>query len=748
MCYNSIIMQEKEMEIISFIEKKEQEELLKSKVRSKQHRNVILKVLEEGKFESKLFDYLVKGYENYNDHKILMKNKDIHFEDFFKDKTESYLKMYENFDDTVQKSIIVSKSTQLKKRIMSKKYDYLCDHETEQLFLEMANLEFTKEELQKFIGVKLAAFNHSMELNGALMNLIKTKKGWSPEKMKAILSDTHSGYKLVKGEDYIIDYDKDNKLVIEFKSFEASSLIGSKMWCISRDQSMFSFYKEDRYTDYKILFDFNKSPADDFSMVAALVDVENNIRAIFSKSDKEFSKEEEYEYHKELLKEVYEEEDLSMGAILNKFCAVRYLKNNPIGNDRFNPYETEHLYQLIDETSDWSRRIMKEDLEKCKDMLFDIDIIDSFPEEGILPIENKETQEIMASSCYDQGDYFKFLDNKGKNSNIIEKMMSFEILKNKAIEMLSTTVKDLLKKKDYSLLMTILNDDDFIKELKDRNDFGCESHDNVLWNLSQNKGFREYYKENNQNIDKLLSILDDQSLKDTGLANAKNLEEIENYSVLLPSVKGYVSNFEHFDYTKMLTIRCLFRRTSELFDLFDFTNEKKDLKKMLLQQLEVTTDSERLYGKKEGMDSFEEINKINKKAVAALGSDYIKKNIEHWEFEGLYRKFVVSQLATNECYTKNKFELLNDMSGSIELKGKIDVYEILRRQLATKHQTFNDNPVSKEGLKIALTHFKNNSDIFDMSELIQEKDNKELNIPEDIKKEFLTLPKKSIKQKI
>ena len=164
------------MELDNFIYEKK----LKKEITNKNDRDILLRIIEieskkeisNEKVEQKekriqgLFEYINKGYKDYKDYKNLVKKENIVFENYFKNKG-SLINNFESFNDNLQKVIIKSKANKLKRRIISKKYNYLCDKETESLFLEMAQMDFTKQELQDFIGKKLSAFHYSEELNGA-----------------------------------------------------------------------------------------------------------------------------------------------------------------------------------------------------------------------------------------------------------------------------------------------------------------------------------------------------------------------------------------------------------------------------------------------------------------------------------------------------------------------------------------------------------------------------------------------------
>ena len=240
----------------------------------------------------------------------------------------------------------------------------------------MADIDFSKQELQLFIGQKISAFTNPLEFNGALMNLIEIKKGWSPEKMINRMDDLE----LVEGVDYTIDHNKNNQLLINMKTFKATNAIGSKMWCISREEPMFARYKRNTLIDYKFYFDFNMCASDDMSMIAILSTMENKISEIYTKGDKEFlkdkkkrfvndqSKKEALIFLKKLMNETYKNDDLSYGHFIKKIGEEDFMDYNPIKNDLFTEKNSDQLIQLLENSTDWSKRITKEDYENNKDL--------------------------------------------------------------------------------------------------------------------------------------------------------------------------------------------------------------------------------------------------------------------------------------------------------------------------------------------------------------------------------------------
>ncbi len=267
------------MNIKEFVIDKKLKDLTTNKI----HRKILKEVIFDSIDNDKHIDYVINSYNDFIRFKNLMKNEKIIIEEFFEDKNKNNTKSFENFNDNVQKTIIKNKAKKLKRSIISNKYKSLCNDKTQLLFLDMAQMDFTHDELQKFIGKKIAAFSDPLELNAALENIIEFKDNWSEEgTLKKIKKNN-----LENGIDYEIEYSDNNQQLIHLKTFKATNALGSKMWCISREERMFDSYKNSSYNDYKILFDYNKEPSEDLSMVAILTDIQNIPNEIYSKSDKE-----------------------------------------------------------------------------------------------------------------------------------------------------------------------------------------------------------------------------------------------------------------------------------------------------------------------------------------------------------------------------------------------------------------------------------------------------------------------------
>lgn len=309
------------MNIIDFIYDKK----LKKDITNKEHRKLLKSVLikEQEKDEHKdkkeledIYNYIMTGYKSAIEYRNLLKVKKIHLEDFMKGK-ENPLKSFELFNDTVQKLIIESKAKKLKHRIISKKHESLCDKETDKIFIEMAQMDFTKKELQDFVGKKISAFTYSEELNGALMNLMEIKFGWSNDAWLKRIKD--SG--LTEGSDYEMVKNENNEMLLNIHSFEASKALGSKMWCITRENYMFEHYQEDLIF-YQFYYDFNKEASDDESMTAVLSRFDGEPDQIYTKADKEILKDYKKEKHtKKIIKNIRESNKGcdNWESILNKY---------------------------------------------------------------------------------------------------------------------------------------------------------------------------------------------------------------------------------------------------------------------------------------------------------------------------------------------------------------------------------------------------------------------------------------------
>ena len=446
------------MEILEFLDTKDVmtniEQKIKEDVNSKQHRNLLKKIIKTNFNDSVFVDYILKGYNDFLENKTLMKNNNIIFENYFKDERRLLIKSFEAFNDDVQKSILKNNANKLKKRILSKKYEYLCDDESEKLFLEMASMEFTREELQNFVGKKISAFHHPIEFNGALMNLIDIKSCWEPHK---IISKLNAHCE--KDKDYSISYQKDNKMVIDIHSFEASKLIGSKMWCITREKAMYKHYKEDQHIDYKFLLDFNKDASDDLSMIAFLTSLDGTIESFYSKDDTELSDNFELKKGYEVTLDSLYKNKYTFTDMISRLQKNTEYEDNLILNKKFNPMDEDHIWVLLQNVNDLKKVVSKSEMEKRPD-LFDVS---EMKQDDFCILRDVNLKEYLERECEYTNELTKFLEKKNYDNATIQMFFEKPELKKLFVDSWEGYSNYLLNARKYDEFLEFLQDEDFIE---------------------------------------------------------------------------------------------------------------------------------------------------------------------------------------------------------------------------------------------------------------------------------------------
>lgn len=547
------------------------DKILKERVQTKQYRiifsNIISKEPEDNKEES--LDYILKGYDDYIANKSLMKNNDIILENYFKN--DHQLSDFEFFNDHVQKTIIDNKAKKLKKRIISNKYSHLCNSNTHKLFREMAQMEFTKQELQDYVGKKISAFHHAEELNGALMNLIDLKSLKDIHSLKIRMNKKD----LEEGVDYHLKT-VGNKAFVNIHTPKAAEALGSRMWCITREKRMYDYYKELQYTDYQFVYDFDKSPAEDESMIALLNDASGVPFEIFTKSDTEIlknTKTDYYEFAKELKEEtkgLVKEEDLKVSNMIRKTLRYKHKINDQkaldLGEEYFNPNDNYHLLAFIEANGFYSV-IEKEDVDNNPDVFGmytideDIDLFKTKAASEFLEMKYEYTddfEEAMKENTFSNEELFYILTNE--NFKNLKQYTSGRILKH------------LLENKNFDIV------DDFFL-----------NHDNSLITNSQNN-----YNERGLTLASLIlmedyvdhliekNILDkvvleeqknNKNLKNNLIINTNTVEELEPILKVIPELKDYKIDMEELDYMKAFYINDMGKKDSEMISYYDFNND-------------------------------------------------------------------------------------------------------------------------------------------------------------------------------
>ena len=748
-------------------------------IQNKLHRTIIYNFFEAEKAHNTLkndesinqfldsIKYYMNSYNDFIEYKHLMKNENITLESYVKpndfNPDENYflkinqnIKKFENFNDDIQKSIIKNKANKLKKRIISKKNEHLCDDETEQLFMEMSQLDFSKEELQNNIGKKINAFSHPIELNGALMNLIDIKKGWSMD----LYIEKIKNANLIENEDFVIHSNKNNKLLIEIKSFNASSVLGSKMWCITREDRMFNSYKEKEYNDYLFIYDFNKNPSDDFALVAALTNVSGNINEIYSKSDIEFSKlqdhKEQYEDYNKDIKEHYSF-DLTDIDILRKLNnhKLKYSNSYTFDSDYYSSSKTtlfdfendDDLEFLYYNLPDLSITFSFEDLKNA-DFVKQTETTNS----DINLLNNESMLDLIDNKIYDDGSVVVQVLNENSFNRILDSDLLIETI---IVNYAGSFLLELSKQNNFQAIEKIITNDLFLSKTKgNHNSFNYYSSlDPVILLLTDPK-LSSYFKENDK-MDLLKKIVDNSTDKPEIIADLCffSNDVFNNLKELYPHVSDYKIDFSNFNYSKQSYIDKIFTLDKNIIDRVDFSSISKNLEQSVLTFLNYNSESSHLeqtinLNIDQGLYNLQVvIDKIlENDPTYTINSHYFESNLASIPFQRLNhiksnidkimescelneKSILSSSLTIRDVNDYNRFkatEYLIDRSDS-----QIDLTKIVSDKLTTyidNYRTFSNKKIENNGIEelIELLNKKNYTlDLNFFNEIISSNSTKE-----------------------
>lgn len=196
------------------------------------------------------------------------------------DTQTSVYRIFENFDDNMCKIIHKHKVKKFIHNIASNKYDHLYNDETYKLANEIYDLNLPDNSLQEYIGKKLAAFKTPEQFNDALGLFLESLNSFT---MAATLN---------KAKTYGVDVisENDNKLLLRIDNFNQSKVMGSSAWCISRTESYFNSYAEDR--EQYFLYDFSKDTTDSTSLIGVTLEVNGDYSVACYKDDTECEEDE------------------------------------------------------------------------------------------------------------------------------------------------------------------------------------------------------------------------------------------------------------------------------------------------------------------------------------------------------------------------------------------------------------------------------------------------------------------------
>lgn len=237
------------------------------------HKNIIKKGLELGAKDDSFLSY----YKKFIKYKHLMKNKEIRLEDFFKEERLETKKDFESgiefFGDKVENSILENKAKKLKHSVMSNKYSELEYEGLNDSFQVMVEENISRDIIQKYLTKKIAAIKSPYHFEELVNNFITENVSWSKEDVKNKLINTNA----------TILADENNELLIRVPTHKDARKLGSRMWCITREQKYFDNYTSS-LEEFCFYFNFNKTPHDNTSL-QALITKKGKVEELYLKDD-------------------------------------------------------------------------------------------------------------------------------------------------------------------------------------------------------------------------------------------------------------------------------------------------------------------------------------------------------------------------------------------------------------------------------------------------------------------------------
>lgn len=183
----------------------------------------------------------------------------------------------EVFGDKISHIITKHKINQYRKSITSNKYEHFLNDDNYKDFKTLYELNVTKEELQKYVGKKIASCKEQSSFDTILKDLIK------------IVNSFEYNIVLNNLEKYNIKpfYDKEGVIAFEVLKYEECKKFGSPSWCIQRSESTFYDYKDNCHQ--VIVYDFNKELSDSESMIGFTIYNDGSQRTQHLKDDSHFN---------------------------------------------------------------------------------------------------------------------------------------------------------------------------------------------------------------------------------------------------------------------------------------------------------------------------------------------------------------------------------------------------------------------------------------------------------------------------
>jgi hypothetical protein len=145
---------------------------------------------------------------------------------------------------------------------------------------ELTSEGLTAKLFHKEFGKKIAKYKNKEDLQSGIKQYASIKRGWSRDIYDNKISKLSLSVEEIKS----------NVLMIEIPNYEISKELGSSSWCISTDERYFEQYTEN-YSRQYFIFDLNKEPSDEMSMIGATFDYNGKITNAHNKYDHDIIRE-------------------------------------------------------------------------------------------------------------------------------------------------------------------------------------------------------------------------------------------------------------------------------------------------------------------------------------------------------------------------------------------------------------------------------------------------------------------------
>lgn len=183
-------------------------------------------------------------------------------------------KSVEGFDDQFTMMAEKQKFQLFAYSIASNKYRHLYDDTSMVLLKDIYDNNQDQDQLQNYVGKKIAAFKNPEEFNAHLTKYLSKINGFDPDIVLA--SADECAATIVSNENDVI--------IVETTHYQQMNQLGSNSWCIVRDEGYYDDYAGKGNRQY-IVFDFNKSSSSVESMIGITLSPDGTYRNAHLKDD-------------------------------------------------------------------------------------------------------------------------------------------------------------------------------------------------------------------------------------------------------------------------------------------------------------------------------------------------------------------------------------------------------------------------------------------------------------------------------